>query len=226
MVGSNATVIIRRWNHVLDDLLAGASQPDTMAIQDKSGRLLLDQPLPKEFNGNPNVYTSRGLAQQLMHDYAVSLGVYVVFGAKVTQFFETDHSAGVYVGDHKYEGDLVIAADGVHSKARGFVTGVADRPKKSGFAVFRSWFPLQELAKNPVTKDIADSKVPLFKIWIAEDVHAILTTNLKLQRATCFVTHKVGHLGHFQVPVGGARLNRFLGSSRHQRGLESHRGRQ
>lgn len=73
---------------------------------------------------------------------------------------------------------------------RKHVTSFGDRPKKSGFAVYRSWFPLDALADDPVTADSAKSEKAFFKIWIAEDTHAILTTNPTLQSATFFVTHK------------------------------------
>ncbi|EXJ76282.1 uncharacterized protein A1O5_00790 [Cladophialophora psammophila CBS 110553] len=190
MIGSNATCIIEHWGPVLDELVKIASQPPVMSIQDKSGKVLLDQHLPAEFRGHPNVFTNRGRAQQLMYDYAVSLGVEILLGSPVIEVFEDDSSAGVVVGSNKYAADAVIAADGVHSKARNFITGQSERPKKSGFAVYRSWFPLQNLKSDPVTAPIAESPTPLFKIWIAEDTHAILTTNVKLQAATCFVTHK------------------------------------
>ncbi|OQU99361.1 FAD binding domain-containing protein [Cladophialophora immunda] len=190
MIGSNATCIMQHWGSVLDELVSIASQPPVMSIQDKSGKVLLNQNLPAEFGGHPNIYTKRGRAQMLMYEYAVSLGVDISFGTPVTEVFEDDNSAGVVAGPNRYTAGAVIAADGVHSKTRNFITGRAERPKKSGFAVYRSWFPLGNLKNDPVTAPIAESPESLFKIWIAEDTHAILTTNVKLQAATCFVTHK------------------------------------
>jgi 2-polyprenyl-6-methoxyphenol hydroxylase-like FAD-dependent oxidoreductase len=35
--------------------------------------------------------------------------------------------------------DLVVGADGVRSKARELVLGYNDKPKSSGYAVFRAW---------------------------------------------------------------------------------------
>lgn len=35
--------------------------------------------------------------------------------------------------------DLVIGADGVRSKARELVLGYVDKPKSSGYAIFRAW---------------------------------------------------------------------------------------
>ena len=36
--------------------------------------------------------------------------------------------------------DVVIAADGVKSKARQAVLGYEDKPKSSGYAVWRAWY--------------------------------------------------------------------------------------
>lgn len=36
-------------------------------------------------------------------------------------------------------GDVVIGADGVRSKARELVLGYVDKPKSSGYAVWRAW---------------------------------------------------------------------------------------
>ena len=35
--------------------------------------------------------------------------------------------------------DMVIGADGVRSKARESVLGYADKPRSSGYAVYRAW---------------------------------------------------------------------------------------
>lgn len=195
-VPANATRLMSRWGDVLQKVTTLSSSPNIMTILNKDGKVLLDQELFTEFDGFPNIYGHRGRIQRMLYDYAVSLGVEVHFGATVTNLIETEDSAGVVVDGTEYKADLVIAADGVHSKARRHVVGTVERPKKSGFAVYRSWFPLQLLKDDPLTADIAKSETPLFKIWIAEDTHGILTTNPALQSATCFVTHKasISHL--------------------------------
>jgi len=197
MVGSNATRIFSKWGNIMDELWKIASQPDSMKIQDKHGKLLLDQPLPKEFDGFPNIYTSRTRLQNLLYEYAVSMGVVFNFNATISEYFEDDGSAGIITGNSKHSADFVVVADGVHSKGRAFVTGFAEKATKSGFAVYRSWFSLRNLLKNLLTKPYAESDKDQFAIWIAEDTHAILTTNVKLQTCTCFVTHKVREIYKF-----------------------------
>ncbi|KAF2186194.1 FAD/NAD(P)-binding domain-containing protein [Zopfia rhizophila CBS 207.26] len=190
MVGSNATRILSKWGNVMDELWKMASQPESMKIQDKNGKVLLDQPLPKDFGGFPNIYTSRTRLQNLLYECAISLGIHFTFNALIADYFEDESSAGIFFGGEKYVANFVIVADGVHSKGRAFVTGSGDKAKKSGFAVYRSWFGLENLRSHPLTRSIAESDKDQFAIWIAEDTHTILTTNVRLQSCTCFATHK------------------------------------
>lgn len=184
---------MKDWGDILDDIKATSVTPEVMSIMNKDGKVLLDQKLHVEYDSYPNSYGKRGRIQMKLYEHALSLGVEVTLGTTVDDVFETEKTAGCCVGDKKFEADVLIGADGVHSKCRKHVTGTAERPKKSGFAVYRSWFPLEMLRTDPVTEGIAQSDNPLFYIWIAEDTHAILTTNPSLKSATCFVTHKASN---------------------------------
>lgn len=196
-LGPNATRLMEHWGDILQDIKKTSVSPTVLTIMKKDGKVLLDQELPTEYDGYPMSYGNRGRIQLKLYEYAKSLGVEVMLGAAVTEVFETAKTAGCYIGDEKIEADILIGADGVHSKSRYHVTRVSDRPKKSGFAVYRSWFPVERLAGDPVTEHIAKSDTPLYKIWIEQDTHAILTTNPALKSATCFVTHKASS-GNFK----------------------------
>jgi hypothetical protein len=220
---ANASRIIESWGKVLDEAVTSASPLDNLTILDKEGKVILEQPLQPVFEGYPNVYVNRGHIQRLMLDYAISLGIKVNLGARVTQVFESDVSAGVQVGGKLHEADCVIAGDGVRSKTRAFVTGFADRPKKSGYAIYRTWFPLDVLRGDRVVDGIARSERPICKIWIAPESHAILTTNVNMQAGTCFLTHKAS-LSSFctriNLQLNTSNWNSSTGCVRHTRGLE------
>lgn len=192
MIGSNATRIITKWGDILPKLAAMAAQPEVMVIHDQHGKVLLKQPMPADFDGFPNLYTNRSMAQRLMYEHALSLGVEFNFGIRVSEYFEEDNKAGIVVDGKKLSADLVIAADGVHSRARWFVTKKQEKPQKSGFAVYRSWFDLKKLDdNNPKTDWIKHTKKDLMEVWIGEDTHSIIMVNKRLQTMTCFATHKV-----------------------------------
>lgn len=171
--------------------MAVASQPGHMDLMDKHGKLLLRQEVEQESHGWPNAYGYRGHTQNVLFQFCKQVGVKFVYNAAINEYFETDKAGGVVVDGVRHEADLVIGADGIHSKARPFVTGKIDRPKPSGFALYRAWFPLDVLRRNPKTKHIADDPEPWFNCWLWEDTHAIITTNKVLDRGTCFATHRV-----------------------------------
>ncbi|KAF3009193.1 hypothetical protein E8E14_006151 [Neopestalotiopsis sp. 37M] len=189
-IPANATRLMAKWGNILQEITHVSACPDTMTISNQNGKVLLNQQLHTSFDGYPNLYSHRGGVQQRMMDYAISLGVQVHFGTPVTEITESDDAATLIAGGKTWKSDAIIGADGVRSQTRCHILGVDDKAKKSGFAVYRSWFSLDLLRQDPITEAIATSEKDLFKIWIAKDTHAILTTNKAANAATCFVTHK------------------------------------
>jgi 2-polyprenyl-6-methoxyphenol hydroxylase-like FAD-dependent oxidoreductase len=190
-LAANASRIIGNWGNALEEIKLSAASPAHLRCQNKEGEILIDQELPLDFNGFPNLYCNRGGVQKVMYNYAVSLGVEVNFGSRITRVFDDADSAGIFVGDEKVVADFVVVADGVHSKSRGYVTGITDKPQASGFAVYRSWFSMDEIRDEPLLQEIVNSKTDLFQVWIGLNTHGIVTTNVKLQTVVCFCTHKV-----------------------------------
>jgi 2-polyprenyl-6-methoxyphenol hydroxylase-like FAD-dependent oxidoreductase len=193
-IGSNASRIMARWGDTLQQAAKMSAQPGTMTMFDKHGKVLIQPPLPTEIDGSPILYANRGALQRLMYDYAISLGIKVHFGVRVKEYFEDEHHAGVIVDGERIEGDGVIVADGIHSTARKHVIGIHQHPRTSGFAVYRSAFPLSLLANDPLTKKYAESDRDIFHVWLGTDVHAILFILVSSQTAVIFCTHKVSPL--------------------------------
>lgn len=74
----------------------------------------------------------RGDLHQILLDYAKEIGVDVRQGVMVSSYDETDKDAAVIVNGERIAADLVIAADGVKSKAREVVLGFDDEAKPTG----------------------------------------------------------------------------------------------
>ena len=88
--------------------------------------------------------------------------------------------------------DVVIAADGVRSKARKAVLGYDDKPKSSGYAVWRAWFPSAAMAADPATAHFCTNG-DTFNGWIGPDMHFLFST-LKNGADCCWVlTHPDEH---------------------------------
>lgn len=183
--------MIGGWGDLLEKLKKESANPQVAFIKDEKGRTLLTQPLPSEFDGYPELFCNRGRTLELLYEYAVKLGVKIEFNTKVTEIFEEEEFAGVYVGEQKFVADIVIAADGVHSRLRHLVTGAREKPQKSGYAVFRSWFSMKSLLDDPLTAQLGESKEDSLTIWIGKDCHAILVTDIHLQALSLSITHKV-----------------------------------
>lgn len=100
----------------------------------------------------------------------------------------------------------MIGSDGVRSKARELVLGYVDKPKSSGYAVFRAWsavdryylrevltrarFPNTDMIADPRTKHFCENG-DTFNGWIGQDVHFLFST-IKNGSDCCWVlTHKV-----------------------------------
>ena len=190
-VGSNAARVMAKWGKVLDQAISESARPMTMDLRDKSGKLILQPPLPADFGGFPMLYSNRGLLQLSVFEHATSLGIKFRFGARVKLYFEEESCAGVVLDGERLEADGVVAADGIHSTARRHVIGIQQQPRTSGFAVFRTCFPLDLLANDRLTKPSTETKEDVFRVWLGTDVHAILFVLAAVRQVVIFCTHKV-----------------------------------
>lgn len=131
----------------------------------------------------------RGEIHGVVYRHAVERGVDIRLGMNVVRYFEDADSAGVETEDGEiFTADLVLAAEGVRSRARGVVLGVEDMPKASGYAVFRAWFSSEELLENPRTRYLVEEDT--HNGWFGQDVH-FLAASIKGGREMSWVcTHR------------------------------------
>ena len=54
----------------MDEIWKAAAQPEFLKMHDKHGKCLLEQPLPKDFDGFPNIYTNGMKSLIKEHDQA------------------------------------------------------------------------------------------------------------------------------------------------------------
>ena len=136
------------------------------------------------FNGH------RGEIHSIIFNYVKDeLGIPIHLGCRISKYFETSTEAGIELDDGtKVTADIVIGADGVRSKARELVLGYADKPKSSGYAVFRAWFDNDKMMADPETRKFCENG-DTFNGWIGPDVHFLFST-IKGGKDCCWVlTH-------------------------------------
>lgn len=177
-----------------------------MSIVKSTGELLLDSPISTGYDGFPIIFVHRSILQQHFHKYAASIGVKFRFNSRVTSYFEEEDHAGVIMNGERLRADGVIATDGIHSYGRRYVTGIGQLARSSGYAIYRSWFDLDRLAQNPLTKHLVDAHEDRLVMWIAKDTHANLVILNEPKGVVVYVTHKVvGLIFNFVLYLTKAR---------------------
>ncbi|KAM5350976.1 hypothetical protein ACJ41O_003699 [Fusarium nematophilum] len=192
---ANAGRIIAQWEdgNVADELLAICiTEAKHMKILKANGDLLyLDPWYHDESHAKLQFAGQRGKMWQVLHNYAVRLGVTMKFGSGVEDYYETDDGAGVILANgDQIEGDCVIAADGPKSKAREKVLKLGDEKTNSGFAIFRSYFPItEEVGNHPLLQEYLNKEEDIIKIWISKNSHMLAYSWNKGQQFAWVITH-------------------------------------
>jgi len=126
-----------------------------------------------------------------MWNKAIEMGVDIRCNSDVSEYGESEKEAWVICNGEKMTADVVVGADGVRSNARKMILGYEDKPKSSGYAIYRTWFKTKEtdMAQDPLTSWLLQDH-DTFNGWIGQDVH-LLVTVLKNAEDCCWViTHK------------------------------------
>lgn len=135
----------------------------------------------------------RGELVMVFYDYAKTLpGVEFRLGHRVTEYWETEDQAGVVIDGQRLGADIVIGADGVHSKARGHATSDDATPHSSGYAIYRSWFDADEVAADPKSRWIlpTEPETDNCHVYIADDIHCMIASGKSGKEVFWMVTHK------------------------------------
>jgi 2-polyprenyl-6-methoxyphenol hydroxylase-like FAD-dependent oxidoreductase len=119
-----------------------------------TGEVVRHQPAAPRNDLAPAFNGHRGELHEIVFRYAETLGIKIHLGRRVVRYFEDEEGAGVEFEVRGVErrqdgkkdgekevvrGDIVVGSDGVRSKARTLVLGYEDKPKSSGYAVWRAW---------------------------------------------------------------------------------------
>ncbi|KIV90849.1 hypothetical protein PV10_05457 [Exophiala mesophila] len=181
-IASNAAGVVYKWGEgSVDAALAPLiNLPDVMNICDSSGNVYVKSGMAG-YGAGHGYPCHRGEAAMVFYEYARSLpGVEFRLGHRITDYWETEDKAGITINGEKIVADCVIAADGVHSKARKYVTGDGGAPHTSGYAMYRAWFDAEEVAADPASRWIVADTEGRDRdntwVFIGPDIHCLLGT--------------------------------------------------
>ncbi|KAI0131855.1 putative MAK1-like monooxygenase [Xylariales sp. AK1849] len=197
--GPNAGRIFHRWNNG-----AVARQLREFSIDLRAygfnihkydtGEIMVNQKTYESDETAPMFNGHRGEFHEVVYDYATKeLGIPIHLNHKIRTYFEDDEQAGIVLeSGEKITGDVVIAADGVRSKARKSVLGYEEKPKSSGYAIWRAWFSNKDMLADPETAHFCNNG-DTFNGWIGPNMHLLFST-IKNGSDCCWVlTHPDEH---------------------------------
>ncbi|KAJ5986679.1 hypothetical protein N7451_011044 [Penicillium sp. IBT 35674x] len=193
--GPNAGRIFSRWS---DGAIAERLRPLSINLENHGFKIhkwtgeLMHTQLPHKYDPEAPVFNGhRGELHTIIFKYVKDdLGIPIHLGHKAVEYFENENQAGIILENGiKVTADLVIGADGVRSKARELVLGYVDKPKSSGYAVFRAWFSNEDMIRDPRTKHFCENG-DTFNGWIGPDVHFLFSTIKNGQDCCWVLTHK------------------------------------
>jgi len=200
----NSGRIFQRWPGVDAQLDPIIHKSDGLLMKTWQGDTLLKQTWSDEQRSYGKAYNGhRGEIHEIVYRHALDIGVDIRLGHKVEDYFETDSEAGVIANGEKFVGDVVMAADGVRSKGRTIVLGYEDKPKSSGYAIYRTWFDSAKLAEDPDTAWLVDNG-DKHCAWLGTDIHFIAASVKGGKDFSWVCTHKVS----LQARHSGIALNR------------------
>lgn len=190
--GPNSSRIFQRWPGVAEQMDALSQRADGLVIKNWLGETLLKQTWSAEQNEFGIRFDGhRGEFHEVVYKHALDVGVDIRLGARVEDYFENDDEAGVVLeSGERITANLVLAAEGVRSRGRKIVLGYDDKPKASGYAVYRTWFDADEIAKDPGLQFFTDNG-DKHVAWLGPDVHFIAASVKNGKDFSWVCTHKV-----------------------------------
>ncbi|KAF2269448.1 FAD/NAD(P)-binding domain-containing protein [Lojkania enalia] len=165
-----------RWPGVIEAMQKVARQTSWLDLYHWKGDFITRQSFLGEKKWGPRINGHRGELYSIIYQHALDRGIEVRLSQRVTDYFEDDEKAGVMVNGEKMVADVVIAAEGVRSRGRKIVLGHDDKPKSSGYAVYRCWFRGEAIKDHPMLKHLVASDT--HSGWIGPDLH-FLASSLK-----------------------------------------------
>jgi 2-polyprenyl-6-methoxyphenol hydroxylase-like FAD-dependent oxidoreductase len=176
--GQNSSRVFTKWPGVWDALEPIIHRTNEISYFDWQGRFVTTQSFAAENVWGRRINGHRAEIHQVVLDHARKCGIDIRLGQAVESYFEEEdpNAAGgrcagiVTAAGERFTADIVLAAEGVKSKGRMSVLGFDDKPQASGYAVYRAWFDSEELAANPLTRDLV-ANGDSHNGWIGRDVH-------------------------------------------------------
>lgn len=186
-----------RWDSslVADKLRPICMNHKSFKINTSKGEFVFEQPAMVPSREKPMYNGHRADIHRVFYEYAKSLGVSFVMGKRVVAYHEDPSQQKAWVetdSGETFVGNVVVGADGVRSRARKLALGFDDKPKSSGYAIFRAWFSVEGsgIDTDPLTKEFVENG-DTHTGWLGEDVHLLVASCKGGKEISWVCTHTV-----------------------------------
>ncbi|KAM5386568.1 hypothetical protein ACJZ2D_000531 [Fusarium nematophilum] len=211
----NSGKLLQRWG-VIDELGQQAVQPDGISFRRwQSGHRIGFTDLSEGFvraYGAPYYVVHRAHLHSALLQRARNLGVAIHLNSRVVSY-HPDMPSITLVGGQTFEGDLVVAADGIKSVARSYVSGgPRSKPKATNFAVYRATVDVNRMREIPEISWLLEK--PGLNIWW-DPVNRLLVLTLAL---TPLLVPRIGEDRHVMTYTiaAGESFNMVLSHRDHR----------
>ena len=195
-IAPSATKQFKKWPGMMETYLDIIYRP-CMTMFRHDGELIGGPFSIKEGTDDLPTPVSRPKLIGALYEYATSLGIPVAFGKRVVDYYEIleANKAGATTDQgEQFEADLVIAADGVGSLSWKAVCGEVNKPKSSGFSVYRVAYCTKTAFEHPSVKKtfaLRDDGDDICHLYLGKNTHGIVLVSPEI--TTWMLTHKVNH---------------------------------
>ncbi|KAF9737662.1 hypothetical protein PMIN01_05441 [Paraphaeosphaeria minitans] len=177
----NGARLFERWPGVIEAMYKVARKTSWLDLyhwkrpHSEKGEFVTRQSFADEESWGPRINGHRGELYDIIYQHAINRGLDIRLGQRVTDYFEDDNKAGVVVNGERMEADIVIAAEGVRSRGRKIVLGFDDKPKSSGYAVYRCWFRGDAIKDNALIRHLVENG-DTHSGYIGPDLHFLVSS--------------------------------------------------
>ncbi|KIW20260.1 hypothetical protein PV08_00835 [Exophiala spinifera] len=171
----NSSKVLRSWG-VFDKIEPSRiCTTDACNILDWKGNLISSMdfgPAEKDY-GSPFYDLHRADLHKALFDRAIELGAEIHISSLVTdvRFDETNVAVVTTKAGKVWHADLVVGADGLHSRCRSFILGKQDRPRHTGDMAYRLLLDGDELRSDPDFKPFLEDRAVTY--WYGPGAHIV-----------------------------------------------------
>ncbi|CAK7198347.1 hypothetical protein SEUCBS139899_001008 [Sporothrix eucalyptigena] len=173
----NSGRLLRRWG-VMKHLQEQAVQPDGISFRRwATGEKIGFTDLTGDFVDvyeEPYYVVHRAHYHSALYERAKELGVKIRLNSRVCKY-DPDKATITLTDGNVFQGDFIVAADGIKSIARDTVHGGSQaEPKPTGFAAYRATVDVEKMKKIPELNWILEK--PCLNVWIGKNCHVMTYT--------------------------------------------------